>query len=69
MTMIQEISRDDRHKLTYDDMNERCQFEEWRCFECDNWVDADEVIWATPDGQLDTDKGNPYCDSCVPEEV
>jgi len=67
MSMQQKISEDDRHKLTFDDMNERCQFEEWRCTECDEWTDDDDVVWATEDGELDTDKGKPYCCSCVPE--
>jgi len=68
MAMAQEISNDDRYKRTYDDMNERCQLEEWRCHKCNEWMDADEIVWATEDGELNTDKGNPYCDSCLPEQ-
>jgi hypothetical protein len=68
MSMVQRISKDDQHKLTYDDMNERVSFEEWRCCWCEDWVHADEVIWATEDGVLSTDTGKPYCVSCAPQE-
>jgi len=68
MSIEQKVSDDGRHKLTFDDMNERIHFEEWKCEGCDEWVDADDVVWATDDGELNTDTGKPYCDSCVPEE-
>ena len=68
MSMIQKISDNDQHKITYDDMNERISFEEWRCESCGEWVDADDAVWATEDGRLNTDSGKPYCDGCVPEE-
>ena len=55
------------HKVTYDDMNERVRYEEWKC-KCGDWVDDDDVIWAMPDGTLDTDKGEPFCDVCLPQD-
>ena len=37
-----------------------------KCTDCPKMIDEDEVIWATEKGKLDTDKGNPYCDECLP---
>lgn len=45
-----------------------CTF--WKCSgaNCEAWVEESEAVWATKSGKLDTDKGDPYCDSCVPQE-
>jgi hypothetical protein len=43
-------------------------FQEYKCSGCKTWIREDEVIWATKDGKLDTDKGKPFCDTCLPLE-
>jgi len=37
------------------------------CHNCQTELHEDEVIWATEDGELNTDSGNPYCVKCCPE--
>lgn len=55
-------------RVLSDDSNPRIYVEEWRCSDCGVWVPSDEVVWAGPDGILDTDRGDPWCVSCVPTE-
>ena len=38
------------------------------CFTCKKKLHDSEVIYATENGILNTDVGNPYCDRCLPEE-
>ena len=38
------------------------------CFGCGKEFREDDVSWATEDGNLTMIKGNPYCDSCLPEK-
>lgn len=58
-------------KHTYDDMNERCQQTEYRCYNCQCWVDQEDVVWVNPKtGEATTgDNGKPYCVSCAPENM
>ena len=65
MSLKQETNGNNR--VTYDEFNERCRVEEWKC-KCGDWIDEDEVIWAKPNGELNTDVGDPYCEVCLPEE-
>lgn len=63
-----QTEKTDCYKITYDDMNPRIYHEEWKCKGCGSWLDDEDVVWATEDGKLTTDKGDAYCDSCLPEE-
>ena len=39
------------------------------CAICDSVVVEDEIVWYNPEtDKLDTDKGEPYCVGCVPNE-
>ena len=38
------------------------------CHGCGEEFREDDVSWATPDGELTTMRGDPYCDACLPEE-
>ena len=71
MSMTTETSSNGKYRVTSDDMNPLTYKEEFKCQGkgCGVWIDADEVNWATKDGQLNTDIGFPYCDACLPEEV
>jgi hypothetical protein len=65
--MRQDEANGVRH--TYDDANPRCQMTEYECIgKCGVWMDEDEVIWATPDGRLNTDTGSPFCEACLPAD-
>lgn len=55
-----------RKRVTSDDFNPRVYLEEWKCLGCSEWVEESEVTWSLPDGTLNTDKGDPYCDGCYP---
>jgi hypothetical protein len=57
-----------RKKVTYDPLNPRIYTEEWKCHECQTWIDQDEIVWAMENGTLSTDRGNPYCVECCPQE-
>ena len=44
--------------------------EKWKCAECKEWVDVDEIIWCTPEGIATTgDAGEPYHVQCAPPEA
>ena len=55
-------------KTISDDLNPRIYYTEYACECCGVWLREDEIIWALPNGELNTDKGNPYCDNCLPIE-
>jgi len=38
------------------------------CCVCGTDIHEEEVIWATPDGRLTVDYGEPYCQHCLPPE-
>lgn len=40
----------------------------YKCIQCGKEVGEEEVIWARWDGTLSTDNGDPYCQSCLPEQ-
>lgn len=42
--------------------------EEYRCVKCGIPLFEGEVIWALPDGTLNTNTGDAYCDYCLPPE-
>lgn len=56
------------HMVYEEEFNPRARYEQWKCIECGDWYDEEEIIWALADGTLSTDKGNPYCEVCVPPE-
>ena len=68
MTIQIETSENGRRHIITDDANPRIYAERWKCTGCGCFEDAEEIVWARPDGTLDTDKGDPYCVSCVPDE-
>ena len=37
-----------------------------RCRECGKPLNEDEVLWATEEGDLNSDVGHPWCDECIP---
>ena len=57
-----------RRRIISDDENPRIYRGEWRCYDCGMWVASEEVVWAAPDGELDTDCGLPWCVSCLPAQ-
>jgi hypothetical protein len=61
-------NKDKTIRTISDDENPRIYYTEYACYTCGSWLREDEVIWAKEDGTLDTDKGNPYCDCCLPSE-
>ena len=67
MSMVHEET--ENWRVTFDEFNERCRHEEWKCKGCGEWVDDGDTVWSMPDGVLNTDKGDPYCCSCVPDEL
>lgn len=40
----------------------------YKCAKCGTMLHEEIVIWALPDGTLNTDTGEPYCDACLPEQ-
>ena len=38
------------------------------CHVCGVEIGEDAIVWAREDGTLDTDKGHPFCESCLPED-
>lgn len=38
------------------------------CIKCNILYDIDNIIYAKQDGNLSVNEGNPYCESCLPEE-
>jgi hypothetical protein len=41
---------------------------EFRCDGCSVTLEADEVLWATPNGVLTVSAGVPWCEGCAPEQ-
>ena len=37
------------------------------CHDCGLEIDESDVLWATEDGKLSVEFGEPYCDECLPE--
>jgi len=70
MSITTETSSNGQYRITSDDINPLTYKEEFKCWGkgCGIWIDADEVNWATKNGQLNADIGYPYCDACLPEE-
>lgn len=62
------IEESNEHKVVCDDLNGRIYGEEWKCNTCKEWVDADDVVWCLPNGELNTINGNAYCVGCCPEQ-
>ena len=42
---------------------------EAQCHICGVWIHEGDVVMATKDGKLTTDLGDPYCDTCLPDEI
>lgn len=38
------------------------------CHDCGLEIGESDVSWATEDGKLSVEFGEPYCDACLPEE-
>lgn len=53
-------------RIVSDDENPRVYREEWRCRGCGAWIALDELVWADDQGKVDTDRGAPWCVSCLP---
>ena len=52
---------EDRRAEKFDDVQ--------NCAVCDSIVVEDDIVWYNAEtGRLDTDKGDPYCVGCVPNE-
>ncbi len=52
---------EDRRAEKFDDV--------FDCVICGEVVVEDDIVWYNPEtGRLDTDKGEPYCVRCVPEQ-
>lgn len=52
-----------------DDLNPRIYSREFKCAECKEWIDEDEVVWIDPiTKKASVEKGNAYCVSCAPPE-
>ena len=62
------INPQENHRIIQDNLNGRIYNEEYKCHDCGNWINEQEVIWALENGELNTEKGNPYCDECLPSE-
>ena len=37
------------------------------CHICDEWLEEDDILWATIEGKLEGDT-KPYCVACAPEQ-
>jgi hypothetical protein len=38
------------------------------CYDCGLEIPEDDVSWATHNGELSVQFGDPYCDACLPEK-
>ena len=54
----------------FDDANPRVFRDEYKCAECGEWVDQENVVWVNPaTGEASTgDAGRPFHEGCAPEE-
>lgn len=64
-----EMTEGGRCRTLTDGHNPRIYNRQWMCKGCNNWTGDEDVIWARPNGVLDTDRGDPWCIDCVPEET
>ena len=68
MTLRIDESADGTQRLIYDDMNPHIYQEEARCTVCGEWFPVEDVLWSLPDGTLNTDIGDAYCEADCPEQ-
>ena len=63
-------SQSGKHRSIFDSENPRAFRDEYKCEECGEWMDQDEVVWVNPaTGEATTgDEGQPFHDCCAPEE-
>ena len=38
------------------------------CYDCGLEIEENDVCWATHNGELSVQFGDPYCDACLPEK-
>ena len=69
MTIQIAVSENGRRHIVIDDANPHIYDERWKCTGCGCFEAAENVLWARADGTLDTDRGDPYCVSCAPEQA